>query len=384
MDHLETEAIGRRSLFNGLVTAATRSWRHGLQPNGHTSNAMVFPTITTAVNTSPICRTPTTDSANMTEEQRRRLQQQRHQDHRLNVLWYGGDDRHQQQTPALFESHNRYQSTDDWEKQPLRQRRRKSRRSRRQKSHNKKDPMLPTLPTAWAAMLLAMYAVAMAVVYFIYGATSGSGWIWLRGVTVNSNSLLYHLPPTWYYLVQAFCASIISCCCHRLYFQRQQWCCYALLALFSITLLPSMPLAEVFSGRIRTTTSLENSITTQRQPPQPNSYNTEYFNDNRLALYEGLWQIIFFTFISYCLVLPTNNDGLSDNTNDENINEDRKYDSVYIKDDHHVTTAVLVFSIVASMGHTALNIYTAYDWYFQQHGHRDYNSTKPIAAIQQV
>lgn len=387
MDHLGTEAtIGRRSLLNGLVTAATRSWRHGHQPNGHTSNAMVFPTITTAVNTSPICRTPTIDSANMTDEQRRRLQQQRHQDHRLNVLWYGGDDRlqQQQQTPALlFESHNRYQSTDDWEKQPLRQRRLKSQRSRGRRSHKKKYPMLPTLPIAWAAMLLAMYAAAMAVVYFIYGATTGSGWIWLRGATSNSNGLLwlYHLPPTLYYVVQAFCATIISCCCHRFCFQRQQWCCYVLLALFSTTLLPSIPLAEVFSGSIKTT-SLENSITKQRQPQQPNSYNLEDFYDNRLALYEGLWQMVFFIFISYCLVLPTSNGGPSDNTNDKNINEPKKDDSINVKEDHHVTTSVLIFSIVASMGHTALNVYTAYFWYYQQH--RDYNSTKSMAAIQQV
>uniref|UniRef100_A0A2S2R2A2 adenylate cyclase n=1 Tax=Sipha flava TaxID=143950 RepID=A0A2S2R2A2_9HEMI len=382
MNHLGTETIGRRSLLNGLMTAATRSWRHGLQPNGHTSNAMVFPTITTAVNSSPTCRTPTTDSANMIEEQRRRLQQQRHQDHRLNVLWYGGDDRQQQQTPALlFESHNQYQSTDDWEKQPLRQRGRKSQRSRCRRNHKKKHSMLPTLPISWAAMLVAMYAAAMAVVYFIFGASTGSGWIWLRGIAVNNNSLLwlYHLPPTWYYIVQAFCAAIISCCCHHLCFQRQQWCCYILLALFSTTLLPSIPLAEVFSGNIKTT-SLGNSITKQ----QPNSYNPEDFNDNRLALYEGLWQIVFFIFIAYCFVLPTSNSGLSDNTNDENINEPKKDVLINIKEDHHVTTAVLIFSIVASMGHTTLNIYTAHCWYSPQHIHRDYNSTKSMAAIQQL
>lgn len=387
MDHLGTEAIGRRSLLNGLMTAATRSWRHGLQPNGHTSNAMVFPTITTAVNSSPICRTPTTDSVNMTEEQRRRLQQQRNQDHRLNVLWYGGDDRHQQQqqTPALiFESHNQYQSTDDWEKQPLRQRGRKSQRSRRRRNHNKKHPMLPTLPIAWAAVLVAMYAAAMAIVYFTYGATTGSGWIWLRGIAVNNNSLLslYHLPPTWYYIVQAFCAAIISCCCHRLCFQQQQWCCYILLALFSTTLLPSIPFTEIFSGSIKTT-SLENTITKQ-QPQQPNSYTSEDLNGNQLALYEGLWQIVFFIFIAYCLVLPMSNSGPSDNANDENINETKKDGLINIKKNQHVTTAVLIFSIVASMGHTALNIYTAHCWYFPQHNHQDNNSTKSMAAIQQV
>lgn len=393
MDHHGTDGTGRRSLLNGFVTAATRSWRHGLQPNGgHTSNAVVFPTITTAVNTSPTSRTPITDGVNMTEEQHLRLQQQWNQDHRRNVLWYGGDDinQQQQQTPALlFESHNRYQSTDDWEKQPLRQRRRKSQQTKRRRKRNKKQHALPTVPFVWAALLLSMYTAAMATVYFIYDANTGSGWIWLRGITSNNNGPLWWLsqiPPTWYYISLAFCAAVIGVFWHR-WQKQQRWCCYVLLALFSIALLPSVPLAEVFGvggGTIIKDVPLENSTLKQQH-----TFNyLERVNDSQLALYEGLWQVAFFVFVSYCLVLSACVDRHSGNKNEENINNHQNDDTKIIEniseEDRHVTIAVLLFSIIASIGHTALSVWTAYRWCFWQHQHRNNNSNPYMAAIQQV
>lgn len=392
MDHHGTDGTGRRSLLNGFVTAATRSWRHGLQPNGgHTSNAMVFPTITTTVNNSPTSRTPITDSVNMTEEQHLRLQQQWNQDHRRNVLWYGGDDinQQQQQTPALlFESHNRYQSTDDWEKQPLRQRRRKSQQVKRRK-RNKKQHALPTVPFVWAALLLVMYAAAMATVYFIYNANTGSGWIWLRGITSNNNGPLWWLsqiPPTWYYVSLAFCGAVIGFFWHR-WQQQQRWCCYVLLGLFSIALLPSVPLAEVsgFSGgTIIKDVPLENSTFKQQH-----TFNyLERLNDSQLTLYEGLWQVAFFVFVSYCLVLSASVDTYSGDKNKENIsnhqNDDTKVIENISEEDRHVTMAVLLFSIIASIGHTILSVLTAYRWCFWQHQHRNNNSNPYMAAIQQV
>lgn len=394
MDHHGTDGTGRRSLLNGFVTAATRSWRHGLQPNGgHTSNAMVFPTITTNVNTSPTSRSPITDSANMTEEQQMRLQQQWNQDHRRNVLWYGGDDinQQQQQAPALlFESHNRYQSTDDWEKQPLRQRRHKSPQTRRRRNRNKKQHTLPTVPFVWATALLAIYAAAMATVYFIYDANTGSGWIWLRGI-VSSNDgplgWLRQIPPTWYYVSQAFCAAFIGCFWYR-WPQRQRWCCYVLLVLFSTAILPSVPLTEVFSGSGETKIKdipVENS-TLRRQ--QPFNY-PGLINDSQLTLYEGLWQVAFFIFVAYCLVLSTRIDRQSlIDKNDENINnhqnDDVKITENISVEDRHVSIIVLLFAILASVGHTALSMGTAYRWCFQQHHYRDNNSNSYMAAIQQV
>lgn len=398
MDRHGVETNNRRNLLNGLVTAATRSWRHGLQQNGHTSNAMVFPTITTAINTSPTSRTPTVNSTTVPEEQRRRLQQQQHQDHRLNVLWYGGDDLHQQhqQIPTvLFESNNQYQSTDDWEKQPLRQQQRKSYKPQGQQNQKKKNrPALPGIPVVWAAMLHAMYALAMATLFYIYGATTGSGWIWFRGIVDSNSSImwLWKIPATWYYMVQAFCASIVGCflyrwCCLRQQ-QRNQLCYYILLILFSTALFPSVPIAEIFNNNSKTTTivkSLNNSTTRQQQ--QLDTFNLKNFGNNQLALYEGLWQVAFFVFVAYCLVLPKNICKKLDNTNEKYINNQQNNDipNTQTKDNEnrHITTAVLLFTIIASVGHTSLNAYIAYHWYFQQYHQHD-NSITSMAAVQQV
>lgn len=397
MDHHGNQSTSRRSLLNGLVTVATRSWRHG-QPNGHTSNAMVFPTITTAVNTSPTCRVPPNNSSIIAEEQSRRLQQQRHQDHRLNVLWYGGDDSHQQQqqqqTPALgFESHNRFQSTDEWEKQPLRQQRQKSHHTRSRRNHKKKKHVLPTVPVIWAALLQAAYSIAMAIVYCLYNLTTGSGWIWLRGITDESDGFYWwfnHLSPTWYYTAQASCAVVIGYFWYRWFClrqqQRQQWCCFMLLVLFITALLPSIPLTEIFAGSSQTAATslhrLENS-TTKQQQKSTDYLKPENFDDNRLALYEGLWQIVFFIFVAYCLVLPTSVGGIQNNENDENITNNRnnnpKNNENNINKDH-ITTAVLLFTIVTSVGHTVINASIAYHWCWQ---HKD-GLISSSSAIKQV
>lgn len=384
MNPVGTEVTGRRSILNGLVTAATRSWRHGLQSNGHNSNSLVFPTISTSVNNSSTCRTPATDNANITEEQRRWQQQQ--EEHRLNLLWYGGDAMQPpQQSPAvLFELHNRYQSPDDWEKQPLRQRRRKSQKSQHQRVH-KKQSALPTAPIVWAVLLHTIYSVAMAAVYYIYGLTSGSGWIWLR--QVDSSSIfrwLCLLPPTWYFIGQAFCAVTIGYVWYQ-WQKRQKWCCYMLIALFITSILPSLPLSEVFGDKSvnkMTEPTLENSAERRKHwLEQLNYYNSEGFYENQLALYEGLWHVSFFIFVSYCLVLPTSVDKQSDNEISENINEhndNQKNIKDNFKEDSHVSTVVLLFGIVASIGHTTLNMYIAY----QRHTRLVNNSS--MAAIQQL
>jgi len=393
MEHHRTEVIGRRTLFNGLVTAAARSWRHGLQPNcggGHTSNAMVFPTVSATA--SPTCRTPVAADVSATaEEQRIRLQQQRHREHRLNVLWYGGEDtHHQQQQPAptiLFESQNhRCQSTDDWEKRPLRQRRRKSRQqSRRRRNRRSKRPGLPTVPVVWAAVLLAVYATAMAATYHVYGATAGSGWVWLKGVDGHGPlRWLSQLSPTLYYAVQASCAVAIGCFWWSSQRQHQRrLCCHVLLALSIAVICPSIPFAEVFGSGVGTTAT-GNSTVHRRQEKQSDDRFPGDFDDNhRLAMYEGLWQVTFFVFVAYCLVLPTGiDDDESDNGNDETVKKDKRNDGARNtdKENHDVTTAVLLFSTLVSIGHTSLNAYTAYRWYFQQRHNRDNNS----AAIQQV
>lgn len=399
MDHHGNESTNRRSLFNGLVTVATRSWRHG-QPNSHTSNAMVFPTVTTAVNTSPTCRIPPTNSSTIAEEQNRRLQQQRHQDHRLNVLWYGGDDSHQQlqhqQTPALvFESHNRFQTTDEWEKQPLRQQRQKSHHTRCRRNHRKRKHVLPTVPVIWAALLQAAYSVAMAFVYCIYNITTGSGWVWLRGIVDKSDGVywwLNHLSPTWYYVSQSLCAVVIGYFWYRWFClrqqQRQQWCCFMLLALFTTAILPSIPLTEIFAGNKKTAATsllqLENS-TTKQQQKSAGYLKPENFDDNRLALYEGLWQVVFFIFVAYCLVLPTSVGGVLNNENNENTNNNRSNNTNKNENNNkdHVTTAVLLFTIVTSIGHTVINAFIAYHWCWQHYYHKD-NLISSSAAIQQV
>lgn len=398
--HHKTEVTGRRTLFNGLVTAATRSWRHGLQPNGgHTSNAMVFPTISTAA--SPTCRTSVVDNSTTTEEQRRRLQQQRHRDHRLNVLWYGGDDSHQQQQqcqlqqqqgPTLhFESQNhRYQSTDDWEKRPLRQRRRKSqRRSRHRRNRINKRPSLPTVPVIWAAVLLAVYATSMAMMYHVYGAVTGSGWMWLKGVAgYGPLRRLSQLSPTRYYAVQAFCAVVIGCFWWSSQHQqrrRRRWCCYVLLVLFVVAICPSLPLVEIFGVDGGDIVRTENSTVYRRQQKQSdNDYFSGDLNDNhrRLAMYEGLWQVTFFVFVAYCLILPTGIDDELENGNNETIENGKRNGDAKNSNEktYDVTTAVLLFSTLVSIGHTSLNAYSAYRWYFQQRYDRDNN----LAAIQQV
>lgn len=397
MVHHDIEPSSRRGLLNGLMNVATRSWLNGLQPNNHNSSAMVFPTITTATNTSPTCRNSNTDNVTMAEEQHRRLQQQQNQDHRLNVLWYGGDDLHQQQQPppvVLFESHNQNQSTDDWEKQPLRQRWKSQQKSRR-RQYKKKPPTLPMVPVVWAAMLHIIYATAMATVFYIHGDTIGSGWIWLRGITECNDGIFWwlcHISPTWYYIVHAICAAAINCfqyqwhqqCKH----QEQQWYCYILLILFSTALLPSVPLAEVFidNSRITTKATLLKNSTLQQQPSNYN--NLRNFGDNQLSLYEGLWQVVFFVFVAYCLVLPVNGNELSDKEYDENINNHNNDDTKHLKfndkNDLNITMAILLFTFVSSFGHTALNAYIAYLWYYQQHHPQDVNLISSIAAIRQV
>jgi len=383
MDPLGTEITGRRSLLNGLMTAATRSWRHGFQSNGHNSNAMVFPTISTSVNNSPTCRTPVTDNANMTEDQRMRLQQQQHQDHRLNLLWYGGDDSHQQlptqvAPTVLFERNHRYQSSDDWEKQPLRQRRRKS---QHQQNHKKRSA-LPTSPIVWAVLLHIIYSAAMATVYYIYGVTSGSGWVWLREIDNSNPFKLCELSPMWYFVGQALCAATIGYVWYQ-WPRRQRWCCYMLIALFITALLPSIPLAEVFGDKSANKiveVPIENSAEKRKQLlHQLFYYNSEGFYENQLALYEGLWHASFFIFVSYCLVLPTIVDEVSETIN-ENENDDKRNIEDNFKEDRHISTAVLFFAIVASFGHTTLHMYIAY----QQHKRRINNSTLSMAAIQQV
>lgn len=376
MNPLGTEVPGRRSLLNGLVTAATRSWRNGFQSNGHNSNSLVFPTISTSVNNSSTCRTPATDNANITEEQRR--WQQRQEEHRLNLLWYGGDEMHLQPSPAvLFELHNRYQSPDDWEKQPLRQRRRKSQQSQHQGIHKNRSA-LPISPIVWAVLLHTMYSAAMAAVYYIYGVTSGSGWIWLK--EVDSSSLfkwLCQLPPMWYFVGQAFCAVTIGYVWYQ-WQKREKWCCYMLIALFITAIFPSVPLAEVFVDKIvnkMTKVPVENSA--ERQ----NYYNSESLYENQLALYEGLWHVSFFIFVSYCLVLPTSVDGQSDNEYSETINEhddNQRNIEDNFKEDRHISTAVLLFAIVASLGHTTLNMYIAY------HQQKRLVNNSSMAAIQQL
>jgi len=378
MNPLATEATGRRSLLNGFVTAATRSWRHGPQPNGHNSNSLVFPTISTSVNNSSTCRNPATDNSKITEEQRRRQQR------RLNVLWYGGDDMHvvQQSSAVLFELHNRYQSPDDWEKQPLRQRQHESQQSQHQRIYRKQS-VVPISPIVWAILLHTMYSIAMAAVYYVYGAESGSGWMWLR--EVDSSSMfrcLYQLPPIWYFVGQAFCAVIIGyVCC-----QRQKWCCYMLIALFITAILPSVPLSEVFgdiSVNKITRFSVENSTERQKHLlEQLNYYNSEDVYENQLALYEGSWQMTFFIFVSYCLLLPISVDEQYDNESSKTINEDhndtqKKLENNF-KEDRHVSTAVLLFGIVGSIGHTTLNMYIVY----QQHKRLVNNSS--MVAIKQV
>lgn len=390
MVHHDIETTSRRGLLNGLVNVATKSWLNGLQPNNHNSNALVFPTITTAPNNSPTCRN-ITDNITMIDEQHRRLQQQRNQDHRLNILWYGGDDLHQQQQPppVVFESHNLNQSTDDWEKQPLRQRW-KLRRQR----YRKTLPTLPMVPAVWAAMLHIIYATAMAIVFYIHGDTVGSGWIWLRGIKMTDSNdgifwWLNHISPTWYYIVNAICAVAISCFQYRQNQQckntEQRWYCYILLILFSTALLPSVPLAEVFNDNSRIITLLKNTTSQQQLPHHINPKN---FDDNHLSLYEGLWQVVFFVFVAYCLVLPMNANELSDKGNDENINDhnndERKHIQFNDKGDHNVTKAILSFTCVSSFGHIALSAYISYHWYYQQHNYQDANFISSVDAIRQV
>lgn len=381
MDQHENETTNRHNVLNGLVTAATKSWRHGLSQNGHASNAMVFPTIATAVNTSsPTNRTNVSENINMAEEQLRRLQKHRHQDHRLNVLWYGGDDLHQQS-----------QSADDWEKQPLRQQQRRSQKSQSQLNLKIKRPALPGVPVIWAAVLLAMYALAMAAVYHVYGVSSGSGWVWLRGnVSSNSNALwFWNISATWYYVVQSFCATAIcfflcQWCCQQEKKQKQ-FCYYALLILFSTTLFPSVPIAKVLNSSskvIATTALLENSTAGQQQTLD--YYNSEDFYNDRLSLYEGLWQVSFFIFIAYCLVLPMDVPEKSSDQNEQYINDEVKN---ALNNDYKrcpVTIAVLFFTIIASIGHTSLNVYIAYHWYFHKYRHHENSLIKPVAAVQQV
>lgn len=388
MDHSSHEITVRRNLLTGLVTAATKPWRNGLQTNTTPNNSnAVYPSISTAVNTSPTCQTSTTDSYMMAKEQHLRQQLQRHQDHKLNVLWYGGDDLlQQQQTPALIFESNRYHSTDDWEKQPLRQHRRKSQNSRRRQNRKKKPSSLPTIPVIWAAILHAMYAAAMAAVYYVYGVTSGSGWIWLRGITGGSSTSffwwLHYLSPTWYYMLQAIFSTIIGCfwyrwCYQHQYQQKQRWCCYLLLILFSTALLPSLPLTEIFnySNQIKTR-SMDNSNIKQQD-----NLNLELFDDNQLALYEGLWQVSFFMFVAYCLLLPNKQLAIA---NSENVNNHQNDGSTTNKstddEDNQITWAVLLFSITSSFGHISLNAFTAYQWYFY---HQE-NSKSFMVAIRQV
>lgn len=403
--HRKAEVTGRRTLLNGWVTAAARSWRHGLQPNGgHTSNAMVFPTVSTAA--SPTCRNPVVDGggggSTTTEE---RLQQQRHRDHRLNVLWYGGEDSQQQQQQqlhapppptVLFESQDhRYQSTDDWEKRPLRrQRPRKCRRQRSRRGRGgrrNERPELPAVPVVWAAVLLAAYASAMAALYYVYGATVGGGWMWFKGIAGPSRWLSRRLSPTWYYAVQASCAVVVGCVWwssqhgHRGR-QRRRLCCYLLLALFFAAIFPSVPLVDnVFGGGGITTA--ENSTVRGRQHKQPDGYHSITgggdFDDNRpLAMYEGLWQVTFFVLVAYCLVLPTGIDDENDGNDVTVVRDERNNDARNADGINHdaVTTAVLLFSTLVSIGHTSLNAYTAYRrWYFRQR----HNNSDP-AAVQQV
>ncbi|VVC26042.1 Hypothetical protein CINCED_3A010240 [Cinara cedri] len=383
-----TEAIGRRGILNGLVTAATKTWRHG-QHNGHTSNAVVFPTITTAINTSPACRTPTTNSISVMEEQRRRLELQQNQDRRLNVLWYGGDDIHQQQqqTTLLFESHHNRShqpTTDDWEKQPLRKQR-KSEQSRRQRNLENRRP---TEPIVWATILHTIYAASMAAVYYTFDITSGSGWIWMRGILNNSDSHLQrwlcHFSPAWYYVAQSCCAFTIGCLWYRWFFQRQQqqlqhrWWCYVLLVLFTTALLPSVPLVEVFSGKISTTAKtaplLENLTAKQ---VTSHSDTVGNLHDNHLILYEGLWQIMFFIFIAYCFVLPIPDNVKSYNkiNIDHRNNNTKNFQENDAKD--NVTKAVLLFTVGISFAYTALNAYTAYCWYYHHYSQQN-NLMEPI------
>lgn len=381
MDHHETETTGRRNLLNGLVTAATKSWRQGLNQNGHASNAMVFPTIATAVNTSsPTSRTRATESITMAEEQFRRLQRNRHQDHRHNVLWYGGDDLHQQSQTAY-----------DWEKQPLRQQQRKSQKSQSRLNLKIKRPALPGVPVVWAAVLLAVYALAMAAVYHVYGVTTGSGWVWLRGNVGSNFSVMWllQIPATWYYVVQSFCATAIGfflCqwCCQQEK-QQKRFCYYALLILFSTTLFPSVPIAGIFNNGskvISMSASLDNT-TTERQH-LINNFNSEDFYDNRLSLYEGLWQVSFFIFLAYCLVLPMDVPEKSAKQNDQHIDDEMKEALNNGNKSCPVTIAVLIFTIITSIGHTSLNAYIAYRWYFQKYRHQENSLIKPVAAIQQV
>jgi len=377
MNPLGTEVPGRRNFLNGLVTAATRSWRHGFQSNGHNSNSLVFPTISTSVNNSSTCRIPAIDNANITEEQRRWQQQQ--EEHRLNLLWYGGDEMQlSQQSPAvLFELHNRYQSPDDWEKQPLRQRRRKSQQSQHQRVRKKRSA-LPTSPIVWAVLLHIIYSAAMAAVYYIYGMTFGSGWIWLR--EIDSSSLfkwLCQLSPMWYFVGQAFCAVTIGYVWYQ-WQKWQKWCCYMLITLFITAIFPSVPLAEVFGYKI---VNKMTEIPSENSAERRNYYNSEGFYENQLALYEGLWHVSFFIFVSYCLVLPTNIDRQSDNEYSETINEyndNKKNIDDNFKEDRHISTIVLLFAIVTSIGHTILNMYIAY------HQHKRLANKSSMAAIQQV
>ncbi|XP_025196837.1 uncharacterized protein LOC112595752 [Melanaphis sacchari] len=380
MNSLGTEVTGRRSLFNGLMTAATRSWRHGLQPNRHNSNAVVFPTIFTSINNNQNYRTSATN--HITEDQRRRDQQQQ-QEHSLNLLWYGGEEmqRPQPTSSVLFELHNRYQSPDDWEKQPLRQRRHKS----QYQQNYKKRSALPTSPIVWAFILHIIYSAAMAAVYYIYDIKYGSGWIWLRGID-NSNIFkwLCRLQPMWYFSGQAFCAVIISYIWYQ-WQKRQRWCCYMLIVLFITALLPSVPLAEVFGDKgmnKMTEDSSENSAERRKQLLlQLNYYNSEDIYENQLALYEGLWQMSFFIFVSYCLVFPTSIDEQSRKELSEIINEhndNKKNIKDNFKEDPSISIAVLLFAIVTSIGHTILSMYIAY----QQHQRLVNNSS--MAAIQQL
>lgn len=394
VDNHNSETISRRGLLNGLVTAATKPWRHG-QHNGHTSNAVIFPTVMTAVNAGPACRPPATNSVSVAEEQRRRLQQQRNQDRRLNVLWYGGDDLHQQQqqTALLFESHhNRYQpAVDDWEKQQLRKRRRKSERSRH--GRDSLEQKRPAEPFVWAVILYAVYAASMAVVYFTFGIT-GSGWLWLRGIIGNADSRLQkwlcRFSPSWYYVAQTCCAFTIGCLWYRCFHQRKKhqlrhrWWCYALLVLFTTALLPSVPLAEIFndsSGGTTAKTAPQNPAAKQQAPGH--YYNTakNHRYDNRLILYEGLWQMMFFIFVAYCFVLPINSNGQSYNENNNDTNNVQEKDS----EDHCVTKAVLLFTVGISSAYTTLNAFTAYCWYCQHHRHQDDNDLmEPIKQVSKI
>lgn len=390
MNHSSNEITVRRNLLTGLVTAATKPWRNGLQANTIPNNSnAVYPSISTAVNTSPTCQTSTTGSYMMAKEQRLRQQLQQHQDHKLNTLWYGGDDLLQQpqQTSGLLFESNRYHSTDDWEKQPLRQHRKKSQCSRPRQNRKMKPSGLPTIPVMWAAILHAMYTAAMAALYYAYGATSGSGWIWLRGITGSSVGFfwwLHYLSPTWYYVVQAISSTTVGCFWYRWrykqqYQQQQRWCCYLILILFSSALLPSLPLTEIFdyTNQIKTKGMDNPNIKQQQQ----NYFKLGLFDENRLALYEGLWQVAFFMFVAYCLILP--NKQLA-TVNSVNINNHQIDDLTTIEnndeEDNQVTWAVLLFSITSSFGHTSLNAFTAYQWYFY---HQE-NSKSFMVAIRQV